>query len=208
MSEMTRAGAIYLTLTLTAAFSILSVTLWLYISYDRGVPETFSAAVVNTAATLAAATFVGVFDMFFTIQQLRKNEEDRKQWQAELEKARKEADTRREEQQAEAQKQRAEAQQERAEAQKQRAEADARIERLLDEFRNEREQARVREEQARVREEQARVREEQAQIRQEQNQQMIADLLARNMELNARLMDLLERRNGSGNDNGSGEHAG
>ena len=191
MSGMTRAGAIYLTLTLTAAFSILGVTLWLYIAYDRGVPETFSAAVVNTAATLAAATFVGVFDMFFTIQQLRKNEEDRKHWQAELEKARKEAD--------------------------------ARVERLLDEFRNEREQARVQQEQARkdqqeqarvqqeqarvqqeqarVQQEQARVQQEQAQIRQEQNQQAIADLLARNMELNARLMDLLERRNGT--DNGS-----
>ena len=170
MSGMTRAGAIYLTLTLTAAFSILGVTLWLYIAYDRGVPETFSAAVVNTAATLAAATFVGVFDMFFTIQQLRKNEEDRKHWQAELEKARKEAD--------------------------------ARVERLLDEFRNEREQARVQQEQARKdQQEQARVQQEQAQMRQEQNQQVIADLLARNMELNARLMDLLERRNGT--DNGS-----
>ena len=184
MKGLNRAGIIYLTLTLTAALGVLVATIWLYVAYDRGVPETFSAAVVNTAATLAAATFVGVFDMFFTIQQLRKNEEDRKQWQAELEQARKEADARREEERAEAQRQRAEAQEQRAEAQRQRSVADARLERLLEDFRNEREQAQA--------------RQAQAQAQQEQSQQVIADLLAQNMELNARLIELLERRNGNG----------
>ncbi len=163
MSRMTRAGVAYLTLTLTAAVSILCTTLWLYLTYAKGVPETFSAAVVNTAATLAAATFVGVFDMFFTIQQLRQNEENQRQWRAE------------------AQKERAEAQ---AEAQKERAEANARLERLLEDFR--------------VGQEQAKVEREQAKVEQEQNQQLITSLLTQNLELNARLLDLLERRNGNG----------
>ena len=145
MSRMTRAGIIYLSLTLTAALSVLGATLGLYIAWGEGVPQTFSAAVVNTAATLAAATFVGVFDMFFTIQQMRQNEENQRQWREELQK-------------------------ERAEAQKERAEADARLERLREEARAER----------------------------EQNQRVISDLLARNLELNARLLELLERRNGNG----------
>ena len=151
MNRLTRAGIIYLSLTLTAAASVLGATLGLYIAWGEGVPQTFSAAVVNTAATLAAATFVGVFDMFFTIQQMRQNEENQRRWQEEL--------------------------------QKERAEADARVERLLEDARVEREQAR---------------------IQQEQNQQLIADLLARNLELNARLLELLERRNGNGSSGVSG----
>ena len=156
MKGMTRAGITYLSLTLTAAASVLGATLWLYIAYAKGVPDTFSAAVVNTAATLAAATFVGVFDMFFTIQQMRQNEENQRQWREELQKERAEAQ--------------AAAQQERAAAQQERAAANARLERLL----------------------------EDARIEREQNQQVIADLLARNLELNARLLELLERRNGNG----------
>ncbi len=173
MNRLTRAGIIYLSLALTAAVSVLGATLGLYIAWSVSVPVTFSAAVVNTAATLAAATFVGVFDMFFTIQQMRQNEENQRRWREELEKER-----------AEAQKARAEAQKARAEAQKARAEANARLEGLLVDAQAEREQARVEREQARV--------------QQEQNQQVIADLLARNLELNARLIELLERRNGNG----------
>ena len=159
MSRLTRAGIIYLSLALTAAVSVLGATLGLYIAWSVSVPVTFSAAVVNTAATLAAATFVGVFDMFFTIQQMRQNEENQRRWREELEK------------------ERAEAQKERAEAQKARAEANARLEGLLVDAQAEREQARV---------------------EREQSQQVIADLLARNLELNARLIELLERRNGNG----------
>ena len=159
MSRLTRAGIIYLSLALTAAVSVLGATLGLYIAWSVSVPVTFSAAVVNTAATLAAATFVGVFDMFFTIQQMRQNEENQRRWREELEK------------------ERAEAQKARAEAQKARAEANARLEGLLVDAQAEREQARV---------------------EREQSQQVIADLLARNLELNARLIELLERRNGNG----------
>ena len=121
-AKLTGAGIIYLSLALTAACSVLGTTLGLYIAWDEKVPATFSAAVVNTAATLAAATFVGVFDMFFTIQQLRRNEADRKQWQAELEKAREEERARREEERA------------------RREESDARLEQLLEEHRAERAQ--------------------------------------------------------------------
>ena len=166
MRGLSRAGIIYLTLTLTAAFGVLGATLWLYIVYDRGVPETFSAAVVNTAATLAAATFVGVFDMFFTIQQLRKNEEDRRRWDGDRERwdeDRKRWDEDRKQWQEG--------------IQKEQAEANVRLERLLEEARIEREQARA---------------------QQEQNQQLLANLLAQNLELNNRLLELLERRNGNG----------
>ena len=166
MKGLSRAGIIYLTLTLTAAFGVLGATLWLYIVYDRGVPETFSAAVVNTAATLAAATFVGVFDMFFTIQQLRKNEEDRRRWDGDRERW---DEDRKQWQEG---------------IQKERAEANVRLERLLEEARIEREQARV--------------QQEQAIAQQEQNQQLLANLLAQNLELNNRLLELLERRNGNG----------
>ncbi len=82
---MSRAAIIYLSLTLFVAVGILAATLAIYIIWDKQAPETLSAAVVNTAATLAAATFVGVFDMFFTIAQMRRNEEDRRQWQDNLE---------------------------------------------------------------------------------------------------------------------------
>ncbi len=173
MSRLSRAGIIYLTLTLTAAFGVLGATLWLYIAHDRDVPETFSAAVVNTAATLAAATFVGVFDMFFTIQQLRKNEEDRKQWDETL-------------------------RQWQENVRKERADADARIERLLEDARVERERAIAQQERAIAQQEQARAQQEQARAQQEQNQQLIANLLTQNLELGNRLLDLLERRNSNG----------
>ena len=90
--------------------------------------------------------------MFFTIQQMRQNEENQRQWRAEM--------------------------------QEERAKAEERVEKILEDFRSERERARVQQEQA---------------------QQIIADLLARNLELNTRLLELLERRNG--NRNGSGEAA-
>ena len=178
MIRLTRAGIIYLSLALTAAVSVLGATLGLYIAWGMSVPLTFSAAVVNTAATLAAATFVGVFDMFFTIQQMRQNEENQRRWREELEK-------------------------ERAKAQKERAEANARLEGLLVDAQAEREQAREEREQARIQQEQARVQQEQARVQQEQNQLLIADLLARNLELNTRLLELLERRNGNGSGNAS-----
>ena len=176
MNGMSRAGIAYLSLTLTAALSVLGTTLGVYIVWDEKIPATLSAAVVNTAATMAAATFVGVFDMFFTIQQLRQNEENQRQWRDELQK-------------------------ERAQAQQERAAADARLERLLEEARVERERDRDRQEQDRARQEEDRARQEEDRARQEQNQQLIANLLAQNQELHSRLLELLERRNGNGSNN-------
>ena len=149
---MSRAAIIYLSLTLLAAVGILAATLAIYIIWDKPAPETLSAAVVNTAATLAAATFVGVFDMFFTIAQLRRNEEDRQQWQDNLE-------------------------------------------RIVAEFRAEREQYQAREEQRQAREEQRQAREEQRQALLVENQQQTNVLFAR-------MIELLERRNGG---NGASE---
>ena len=149
---MSRAAIIYLSLTLLAAVGILAATLVIYIIWDKPAPETLSAAVVNTAATLAAATFVGVFDMFFTIAQMRRNEEDRRQWQDNLE-------------------------------------------RIVVEFRAEREQYQAREEQRQAREDQRQAREEQRQALLVENQQQTNALFAR-------MIELLERRNGG---NGASE---
>ena len=137
---LNKSAIIYLAGALLAAFSVLGATLWLYLAAARPVHETFSAAIVNTAATLAAATFVGVFDMFFTLQQMRHNRESERRW-AEL---------------VAQMRQDFQAQQERSQAQQ-----------------------------------------EAYQARQEESQQQIAALLAQNQQINARLLDLLERRNGS-----------
>ena len=137
---LNKSAIIYLAGALLAAFSVLGATLWLYLAAARPVHETFSAAVVNTAATLAAATFVGVFDMFFTLQQMRHNRESERRW-AEL---------------VAQMRQDFQAQQERSQAQQ-----------------------------------------EAYQARQEESQQQIAALLAQNQQINARLLDLLERRNGA-----------
>ena len=156
---MSRAAIIYLSLTLLAAVGILAATLVIYIIWDKPAPETLSAAVVNTAATLAAATFVGVFDMFFTIAQMRRNEEDRQQWQDNLE-------------------------------------------RIVAEFRAEREQYQAREEQRQAREDQRQAREEQRQAREEQRQALLVENQQQTNALFARMIELLERRNGG---NGASE---
>ena len=142
---MARAGIPYLSLTLTAAVGVLGATLAMYIAWGEGVPQTFPAAVVNAAATPAAAALVG-FSICFSpsgrcggTKRISGNG---------ARKCRKSAPR-----------------------------PPPGLERLLEE---------------------ARVERERAQAQQEQNRQMIADLTARNLELNARLIDILERRNGNG----------
>ena len=78
---LNKSAIAYLAGALLAAFSVMGATLWLYLAAGRPLYEIFSAAVVNTAATLAAATFVGVFDMFFTLQQMRHNRESERRWE-------------------------------------------------------------------------------------------------------------------------------
>ena len=144
---LNKSAIIYLAGALLAAFSVLGATLWLYLAAARPVHETFSAAVVNTAATLAAATFVGVFDMFFTLQQMRHNRESERRW-----------------------------------------------EELVSQIRQD-----FQAQQAAYRSDQAAYRADQAayQARQEESQQQIAALLMQNQQINARLLELLERRNGA-----------
>ena len=78
---LNRPALIYLAGALLATSAVLGATLWLYVDASRPAYETFTAAVVNAAATLAASTFVGVFDMFFTLQQMRRNQEDNRRWE-------------------------------------------------------------------------------------------------------------------------------
>ncbi len=151
---MSRAAIIYLSLTLFVAVGILAATLAIYIIWDKQAPETLSAAVVNTAATLAAATFVGVFDMFFTIAQMRRNEEDRRQWQENLERLLSELQAERE--------------LNRAERELNRAERELYLTRL---------------EEDRTRLEEDRTRLEEDRSRQEENQQQTNALFARMLEL-------------------------
>ncbi len=130
---LNKSAIIYLAGALLAAVSVLGATLWLYLAAGRPVYETFSAAVVNTAATLAAATFVGVFDMFFTLQQMRHNRESERRWEG-------------------------------------------LVAQLRQDFQAERERS---------------------QAQQKAYQQQIDALLAQNQQMYARLLELLERRNGS-----------
>ena len=155
---LNRSAIAYLAGALLAAFSVLGATLWLYLAAARPVHETFSAAVVNTAATLAAATFVGVFDMFFTLQQMRHNRESERRWEGLVAQLRQDFQAERERSQAQ--------------------------------------QAAYHEQQEAYREEQAAYRVQQ-EARQEESQQQIAALLMQNQQMYARLLELLERRNGS-----------
>ena len=154
---LNKSAIAYLAGALLSAFSVMGTTLWLYLAAGRPLYETFSAAVVNTAATLAAATFVGVFDMFFTLQQMRHNRESERRWEELVAQMRQDFQAQQEAQQA-----RHEAQQARQEAQQQQLAA----------------------------------QQEAYQARQDENQQQLAALLEQNQQINARLLDLLERRNG------------
>ena len=88
---LNRPALIYLAGALLATSAVLGATLWLYVDASRPAYETFTAAVVNAAATLAASTFVGVFDMFFTLQQMRRNQEDNRRWEDLVERMRKDS---------------------------------------------------------------------------------------------------------------------
>ena len=101
--------------------------------------------------------------MFFTIAQLRRNEEDRQQWQDNLERLLSELQ---------------------AERELNRAERERYLARL--------EEDRARLEEDRARQEENRARQEENRARQEENQQQTNVLFAR-------MIELLERRNGGGN---------
>ncbi len=139
--RLTLLGSAYVSIALTVAAAVLYATIEIYSDGNRDLPDTFSASVTNTAATLAIAAFIGVVDMFFKFEETKERAEERRQWEA-------------------------------------------RIDQFLEETRAEREEAKA---------------------QREQNQQMFAAMMEQNramMEqsrlLTARLLDLLERRNGNG----------
>ncbi len=72
------AAAIYVTASLTAAVGALTVTVWAYNVDDRMLSDLVTAAIINTAAAVAAMGFFGGFDMIFTIWQFLRNQEAEK----------------------------------------------------------------------------------------------------------------------------------
>lgn len=138
---MSRAGWLYLLLSVAAAIATLAATVTVYVLWGREPPETLSAAIVNTAAVLAASAFVGVTDMFFTMQERRErlaekrqHDEERRQWQIREEEERKQREIREEEARQQREIRDAEERQQREEERRQRAEHDARMEQLMTRF--------------------------------------------------------------------------
>ena len=83
------AAAIYVTASLTAAVGALTVTVWAYNVDDRMLSDLVTAAIINTAAAVAAMGFFGGFDMIFTIWQFLRNREAEKARDQEREEERK-----------------------------------------------------------------------------------------------------------------------
>ena len=83
------AAAIYVTASLTAAVGALTVTVWAYNVDDRMLSDLVTAAIINTAAAVAAMGFFGGFDMIFTIWQFLRNQEAEKARDQEREEERK-----------------------------------------------------------------------------------------------------------------------
>ncbi len=91
------AAAIYVTASLTAAVGALTVTVWAYNVDDRMLSDLVTAAIINTAAAVAAMGFFGGFDMIFTIWQFLRNQEAEKARDQEREEERKTRQAEREE---------------------------------------------------------------------------------------------------------------
>ena len=83
------AASIYVTASLTAAVGALTVTVWAYNVDDRMLSDLVTAAIINTAAAVAAMGFFGGFDMIFTIWQFLRNQEAEKSRNQEREEERK-----------------------------------------------------------------------------------------------------------------------
>ena len=83
------AAAIYVTASLTAAVGALTLTVWAYNVDERMLSDLVTAAIINTAAAVAATGFFGGFDMIFTIWQFLRNQEAEKARNQEREEERK-----------------------------------------------------------------------------------------------------------------------
>lgn len=192
---------IYPIMAAVGGAAALLVTLWAYNTDARMLSDTVTAAVINTAAVVAASGFVGGFEMILSLWQFMRNQEaeqarqqerldDKERWE-----------------------------QERAQQEQERQQERARQE-------QERQQERARQEQERVQREQERARQEQERARQEQEraddrkamQAMQAEFMAqlraegeRNAILTAKVLELSElainraaaHPNGNGGGNGN-----
>lgn len=69
------AAAIYVISTVSAGAAALSLTIWAYNLDSRMLSDLVTAAIINTAAAVAAMGFFGGFDMIFTIWQFLRNQE-------------------------------------------------------------------------------------------------------------------------------------
>ena len=98
-TRLTPAGAAYLATSLAIAAAVLCATIKIYTDWNKALPDTFSASIMHTAATLGAAAFVGAIDMFFKFEETKEHAEERKQWEARLERALEEAKAQREQNQ-------------------------------------------------------------------------------------------------------------
>ncbi len=83
-------AVLYLTGTTSAGMAALLSTFWAYNLDNRMVSDLVTAAIINTAAAVAAMGFFGGFDMIFTIWQFLRNQEAEKAREQEREEERKE----------------------------------------------------------------------------------------------------------------------
>ena len=114
--RLTLPGIAYLSVALAAATGILYATIRIYTDGGKGLPDTFSASVTNTAATMGIAAFIGAIDMFFKFEETKERAEERRQWEARFDRFVEEIRAEREE--ARAERQEARAQREEARAQR------------------------------------------------------------------------------------------
>ena len=256
-ARFTKPGLAYLALALAAVGGVLYATIQIYTAGGKELPETFSACVGHSAATLGMFAIIGAGDMFFRFEESKELQEERRKREEESRQARIASDARldralavaeeerdyyralreqeREEERARWEREQALREQEREEErvrwereQAMREREQSMREQELARQAQEREDERARQAQEREQERaqreqeiarQAQEREDerarQAQEREqeraqervqhqqvisiaEQNRQLLADLMAQNLEMNHRLLNILEHRNGNG----------
>ena len=206
--RFTRLGAAYFALMLFAVAGTLYATIRIYTDAGRDLPDVYSACLGHTAAVMGIFAIIGAGDMFFRFEESKELQEERRKREADLQKAAAASDARLERALAGMREERefyqAQREQERAEERARREDERAQWEQ--EQIRRDQERA---EERARWEQEQALREREQTQREQEraQNQQLLANLMAQNLEMNNRLLNMLERRNGHANGNGASEPA-
>ena len=206
--RFTRLGAAYFALMLFAVAGTLYATIRIYTDAGRDLPDVYSACLGHTAAVMGIFAIIGAGDMFFRFEESKELQEERRKREADLQKAAAASDARLERALAGMREEREfyQAQREQEWAQREQERAEERTRREDERARWEQERA---EERARWEQEQALREREQTQREQEraQNQQLLANLMAQNLEMNNRLLNMLERRNGHANGNGASEPA-